>query len=438
MAFLLLPFAWIYAGIMAFRNWLYDRGWKPAETFAVPLLNVGNLRVGGTGKTPHVIWLVEELLRQGHRPAILSRGYGRRTRGPRLAGPADSAATVGDEPWQYVGHFAAAGVPVAVAEARRLGVRLLLAAHPDVTVVVLDDAYQHRAVRPALNILLTELARPFYHDYVLPAGRLRESRAGAARADVVILTKCPVDLTDAVRAEAIRQIGRYARPAVPVLFSGYEYASPQLLTEFALQAPSLIPAETRAANPAEDSTRALPITAALAAVSGMKLVPVQKPNATTEAGTTEPVSEAAGVGSVTGAAHEAGAATQTFGGPVAGMNLPPPKMGVSGPALLLTGIAQPGPLRAHLEQQGCQVVFHGEFPDHHAFTAADLAGLRAHWQPGWPIFTTEKDATRLLDPALGGARAGLPIYTIAVRVAFAGDGAGQLRRLLPAAPRSGR
>ncbi|GAA4041360.1 tetraacyldisaccharide 4'-kinase [Hymenobacter glaciei] len=350
MAFLLLPFAWLYAGIMALRNWLYDIGWKRSETFAVPLLNVGNLRVGGTGKTPHVMWLVEELLRQGHRPAILSRGYGRRTRGPRLAGPADSAATVGDEPWQYYGQFAPQQVPVAVAEVRRLGVALLLREHPETTVVVLDDAYQHRAVRPALNVLLTELARPFYEDFVLPAGRLRESRAGAARADVIIVTKCPPNLSAAKQEVAVQKVRRYARAGAPVLFSTYTYAEPQ----------SLQAAEADASGPG--------------AISG------------------------------------------------------------PGPAVLLTGIAQPGPLREYLAAQGYEIRFHAEFPDHHAFAEADLAGLRERWQPGWPIFTTEKDATRLLDPALQGARAGLPFYTIPVRVAFLGDGGAVLRQLLPEMP----
>ncbi|MET4073027.1 tetraacyldisaccharide 4'-kinase [Hymenobacter sp. UYCo722] len=351
MAFLLLPFAWIYAAVMAFRNWLYDGGWKRAETFAVPLLNVGNLRVGGTGKTPHVMWLVEALLRQGHRPAILSRGYGRRTTGPRLAGPTDSAATVGDEPWQYYGQFAGRRVPVAVAEARRLGVTLLLREHPEISIIVLDDAYQHRAVRPALNILLTELARPFYEDDVLPAGRLRESRAGAGRADVVIVTKCPADLPEAARAAAEQQVRRYARPGVPVLFSAYAYGEPQLLS---------------------------------AAEAAVGFAPEPAPG--------------------------------------------------GGPALLLTGIAQPGPMREYLVAQGYTIHFHACFSDHHAFTPADLAGLRAHWQPGWPIFTTEKDATRLLDPALRAARAGLPFHTIPVRVALLGDGDAVLRQLLPPAP----
>ncbi|GAB3866957.1 tetraacyldisaccharide 4'-kinase [Hymenobacter segetis] len=344
---MLLPFSWLYAAVLAVRNWLYDVRWKRAETFAVPLLNVGNLRVGGTGKTPHVIWLVEELLRQGQRPAILSRGYGRQTTGPRLAGPADSAATVGDEPWQYFEQFAARKVVVAVAEERRLGAHLLLREHPEITVIVLDDAYQHRAVQPTLNILLTELARPFYEDYVLPAGRLRESRAGAARADVVIVTKCPPNLSEADQQAVVQHIRRYSRSEVPVLFSAYQYAVPQVLPD--------------------------------------------------AAATSLPVASTAG------------------------------------PAVLLTGIAQPGPLREELEKQGYKIQYHARFPDHHAFTPEDVAALRAHWQPGWPIFTTEKDATRLLAPELRAARAGLPLYTIPVRVAFLGDGGVVLRQLLPPA-----
>lgn len=344
---LLLPLSWLYAGVAAVRNWLYDRGWKTAEAFAVPLVGVGNLRVGGTGKTPHVVWLVEELRRQGHRPAILSRGYGRQTQGPRLATAHDSAATVGDEPWQYFEQFGPLGVPVAVAEARRLGVALLLRQHPKVTVVVLDDAYQHRAVRPALNLLLTEWPRPFYGDHVLPAGRLREGRAGARRADAVLVTKCPPDASGAARAAVARHIARYARPGVPVLFSSYEYGPPQAFT----------------------------------------------------------------------------AAAGATGQPV------PP-----GPALLLTGIAQPGPLRQHLESEGYTLAHHADFPDHHAFRPADLAALRARWRPGWPIFTTTKDAARLGAPALAAELAGLPLYTIAVRVALREGGAAVLRALLPAPP----
>jgi tetraacyldisaccharide 4'-kinase len=344
-AWLLLPFSWLYAAVLAVRNWLYDRGWKASQPGWVPLIGVGNLRVGGTGKTPHVAWVIEELLRQGQHPASLSRGYGRQTKGPRLAAATDSAATVGDEPWQYFQQFGAQGVPVAVAENRQLGLDLLRQAHPELTAVVLDDAYQHRRVRPALNILLTEWARPFYQDFVLPAGRLRESRAGASRADVVIVTKCPADLNATAQAEIVAQVRRYARPEVPVLFSAYAYAAPQPLTAAALAR-----------------------------------------------------------------------------GPLA---TPYP------PALLLTGIAQPGPLREHLLATSYQVADEFIFPDHHAFTSADLAAVRARWRIEQVIFTTEKDATRLLAPALALALAELPIYTIPVRVALLGAGAAQLRQLLP-------
>jgi tetraacyldisaccharide 4'-kinase len=345
-AWLLRPLSWLYAAVLAVRNWLYDHGWKHSAPGWVPLIGVGNLRVGGTGKTPHVAWVVEELLRQGQRPAILSRGYGRQTKGPRLATPADSAATVGDEPWQYFEQFSSLGVPVAVAENRQLGLDLLRQQHPELTTVVLDDAYQHRRVRPAFNILLTELARPFYQDLVLPAGRLRETRAGAVRADVVIVTKCSPDLSAAQQAEVTAQMRRYGRPGVPVLFSAYDYAAPRPLS----------------------------------------------------------------------------AAATALGAPRAGQ-----------PALLLTGIAQPEPLREHLLAAGYAVADALIFPDHHAFTPTDLGAVRARWQPGWVIFTTEKDATRLLAPALAAALVGLPVYTIPVRVALLGGGATQLAQLLPGA-----
>ncbi|WP_375418814.1 tetraacyldisaccharide 4'-kinase [uncultured Hymenobacter sp.] len=352
MTWLLLPFSWVYALVLAGRNWLYDQGYYKSEAGFVPLINVGNLRVGGTGKTPHVAWLVGELLRQGQRPAILSRGYGRRSRGPRLAGPADSAATVGDEPWQYFEQFGAQNVPVAVAESRRHGLRLLRVHQPEITVIVLDDAYQHRAVRPNLNLLLTELARPFYLDYVLPAGRLRESRAGARRADAVIITKCPPDLPAAAQAAIAAHVRRFTRSTqVPVLFSSYDYGPPT----------PLLPAEAAAPTVPTDS-------------------------------------------------------------PAAPGNI----------ALLLSGIAQPGPLRQHVEKQGYTLTFQARFPDHHLFTPADLARVRRHWQPGQPIFTTEKDATRLRRPELAGALTGLPVYTIPVQVALLADGAATLRRELSA------
>ncbi|RSK24150.1 tetraacyldisaccharide 4'-kinase [Hymenobacter metallilatus] len=225
-SYLLLPLSWLYAAVMAGRNWLYAQGWKGSTAFPeVPVLSVGNLRVGGTGKTPHVAWLVEWLLRQGQQPALLSRGYGRRTRGYRLAQPSDTAATLGDEPLQQFRHFRGL-VPVAVSEDRVAGIRHLLQREPAPTAVVLDDAYQHRRLQPAFNMLLTEQQRPFYSDEVLPTGRLRESRRGAGRADVVIITKCDPQLSATQQRDIRQHVLRYARPEVPVLFSCYDYGRP--------------------------------------------------------------------------------------------------------------------------------------------------------------------------------------------------------------------
>ena len=337
LALLLLPLAWLYAGVMAVRNWLYTIDLKSSTSFKLPLISVGNLRVGGTGKTPHVAWLVAELRAQGAKPAILSRGYGRRTRGYRLADATASAATIGDEPLQHYQDFGGQ-IPVAVAEDRRFGLTQLLADQPEITAVVLDDAYQHRRVRPTLSILLTEQQRPFYADYVLPAGRLRESRAGARRADVVVVTKCATALSLAQRREITQQIRRYARPAVPVLFSTYAYGEP------------------------------------------------------------------VGLGDL--------------------------KMPPSPDILLLTGIAQPAPLRAYLTTAGYRIVHHASFADHHAFTAADVAAVAAQLQPGQCVFTTQKDAVRLLEPSLKAVVAQLSIFYIPITVQFLADDAAQLRHLL--------
>ncbi len=221
---LLLPFAGLYALVMAVRNKLYDLNLKKTYRFRVPVLAVGNLTVGGTGKTPHVEYLVR-LLGDRYRVATLSRGYGRQTKGFRLAGPADTAATLGDEPCQLYRKFAPA-VTVAVGERRAEAIPAILQAHPATDVIILDDAYQHRSVMPRLSILLTDYNRPFFRDHVLPAGRLREARRGAGRAHVVIVTKCPGDL-DATGQSAITDaVHQYARPEVPVFFTGIRYGAP--------------------------------------------------------------------------------------------------------------------------------------------------------------------------------------------------------------------
>lgn len=212
----------MYAGITNTRNWLFDHNLLATVNFSVPIINVGNLTVGGTGKTPHVEYLVRLL--QNKKLAILSRGYKRATKGFVLAGPADTPASLGDEPYQYFEAFPE--VTVAVCEDRVLGINNILNQHPKTEIILLDDAYQHRYVKAQLNILITDYNRPFYEDFVLPAGRLRENREGAARADIILVSKSPASLSATEQAEISRQIQKYAQPGIPIFFTTYAYQPP--------------------------------------------------------------------------------------------------------------------------------------------------------------------------------------------------------------------
>lgn len=191
---LLWPFSLVYGFITFVRNKWYD--WGIFKSFAIPgkSICVGNLSVGGTGKTPHVAYLAEFLKEQSE-TCILSRGYGRKTSGFRLVNTSDSAENVGDEPLFYATIFDK-NVHVAVCEKRAEGVQELQQLFPSNQLIILDDAYQHRAVKAGLNILLTEYNAPFSSDLVLPAGNLREFRNGKNRADLVIVTKCPQTITE--------------------------------------------------------------------------------------------------------------------------------------------------------------------------------------------------------------------------------------------------
>lgn len=219
---LLFPFAVLYDLITRARNHLYNVGLKPSATFDVPLICVGNLTIGGTGKTPMVEYLVRLLSAYG-RVATLSRGYGRKTNGIRIAGDADSATTLGDEPFQFHNKFQDR-VVVAVGEDRALAVSYILDRFPDTPVIILDDAFQHRRVKPALNILLTDYNKPFYDDFLLPAGHLRETKSNAARADIVVVTKCPADISGEETIEIERQIRKYT--SKPVFYSQIRYGEP--------------------------------------------------------------------------------------------------------------------------------------------------------------------------------------------------------------------
>lgn len=199
---LLYPFALIYGAVAAFRRWMYRRGLRKAYQAPIPTIGVGNLSVGGTGKTPHVEYIIR-LLPEHYKIATLSRGYKRKTKGFVLANDIDpqqlSAEMIGDEPLQFFTKFP--HIKVAVDENRTEGIQQLLQRCPDLQYIILDDCYQHLQVKPDLNILITEYAAPYALDYPLPAGRLREFRSAARYADMVIVSKCPENLTEQQRAE---------------------------------------------------------------------------------------------------------------------------------------------------------------------------------------------------------------------------------------------
>lgn len=209
---LLFPFAVMYDAVASIRNRLYDSGRRPSAKFELPVIGVGNLSVGGTGKTPLIEYLVR-LLSDSYSIATLSRGYGRKTRGIRIAGAGDDAGTLGDEPLQFYRKFREK-VVVAVGEERALAIPFIIDQHPDVNLILLDDAFQHRRVQPSFQILLTDYNHLFVQDYLLPAGRLRESRTGASRADVIIVTKCPPNISDDEMISIESSIRRYSRRAV--------------------------------------------------------------------------------------------------------------------------------------------------------------------------------------------------------------------------------
>ncbi len=187
----LSPISWLYGLVVETRNKLFDWHILPSEEFAIPIISVGNLAVGGTGKTPHVEYLIE-LLRPQYRIAVLSRGYKRKSRGFVLANEQSTVRDIGDEPYQMKQKYP--DLVIAVDGNRRRGIKRLQQEHPDLDAILLDDAFQHRYVTPLSSIVLTDYNRALHLDRLLPAGRLRESKHGLSRADIVIVTKCPDEM----------------------------------------------------------------------------------------------------------------------------------------------------------------------------------------------------------------------------------------------------
>lgn len=325
----LLPLSLIYGLITSVRNSLFNLKILPTVSYKLPIISVGNLSTGGTGKTPHVEYLIR-LLKKDHKIATLSRGYKRSTKGYRLAGKDDHAGTIGDEPAQFYNKFPQ--ITVVTDESRREGINNLLRDKPDTDVIILDDAYQHRYVKPGLSILLTDYHKLFTSDYLLPFGTLRESGRGYKRADIIVVTKTPIVLSPFERIRIVTSIKPV--PGQKILFSFVKYGEIRSLWN----------------------------------------------------------SEEVIDSSV--------------------------KFGV---IMLVAGIANPYPLEYELRNR-CNDLIIIRFNDHHKYSPEDLRLIKENYSDIYTrnklLITTEKDATRMLDPSVREQASELPIYYIPMEVDF--------------------
>lgn len=218
---LLSPLSLLYGLGVSARNAFYKMGLLKSLSFNIPVISVGNLSVGGAGKTPHIEYLIR-LLREHINVSTLSRGYNRKTKGYMEVQRQHNAEEVGDEPLQFKRKFP--DISVNVSENRAFAIPKIVMKHSDMQLILLDDAFQHRAVQPGLNVLLTEYSKLFTQDYLLPSGRLREWRSAYERADVIIVTKCPQELPLSEKERITAEINPL--PHQQIFFSYYAYQAP--------------------------------------------------------------------------------------------------------------------------------------------------------------------------------------------------------------------
>lgn len=325
---LLFPFACLYGLITQIRNKFFDWGIIPSKSFNMPVISVGNLSYGGTGKTPHIEYLIR-LLHKEFKVATLSRGYGRKTKGFVLANEFSSYQEIGDEPLQYSQKFKK--IDVAVDECRRRGIKLLSNLKPDLNSILLDDAFQHRYVKPGLSILLTDFHKLYVNDYPMPTGTLREFRRGAKRADIIIVTKTNSVFSPITK----RRITNLIKPCKhqSLYFSYIKYSHKVALTDFV-------------ENPEKKKYNTI---------------------------------------------------------------------------ILFTGIANSYPLQEHLRNY-CSELIILDFPDHHQYNVSDLEKIKTTYLDVFSknkiIFTTEKDAMRLIKTDLFEKIKHLPIFYIPIEIKF--------------------
>lgn len=219
--YLLLPISWLYGGIIWLRNKLFDKNILKSASFNFPIICVGNLATGGTGKTPMTEYLIR-LLKNDFKTATLSRGYKRKTVGFAIADEATTALEIGDEPMQF--HQKFPDVTIVVGEERIVAIPQLLHQKPETEVIILDDAFQHRHVKAGLNIILTDCSNLYTRDFILPAGDLRDVRSSSKRADIIIVTKCKADLVEAEKKKIIEEIAPLSKQSV--YFTTIVYGKP--------------------------------------------------------------------------------------------------------------------------------------------------------------------------------------------------------------------
>ena len=293
------PYSWV----MTARNKAFDAGLLKSRSFGIPTICVGNISVGGTGKTPHIEYIIR-LLNEQYAVAVLSRGYGRKSKGYIKADIHSTMEQIGDEPFQIKEKFDR--IDVAVCEKRAKGIESLIAGNRGVQIILLDDAFQHRYVKAGLNILLIDSNRPLWKDNVLPFGRLRERPAGIERADIVIFTKCKA-ISNEQKEDYRRSIKEHKE--IPVYFSTVRYGEPYPLFDC----------------------------------------------------------------NTTNAVIGKGCRVQ-----------------------LVTGIANPFPLKTEMEERGAEVGLM-QYGDHHNFSAGEIEDIAKRFLDSGSsiILTTEKDATRI-------------------------------------------
>ncbi len=218
----LWPLSLLYGFVISIRNFCYENNILKSKEYNIPIISIGNISIGGTGKTPHTEFLLR-MLKSEFNIAILSRGYKRKTKGFRLVEETDSHFSSGDEPLQIKRKFP--DIVVAVSENRPNGVENLLNLYPDLNLIILDDAFQHRKIKPGLSILLNNYYHPIGKDYLLPLGLLREFRSASFRAHIVIYSKCPTNLKPIERRILSKEID--IRPFQYLFFSTFEYLDPK-------------------------------------------------------------------------------------------------------------------------------------------------------------------------------------------------------------------